>query len=93
VIVDENGDEVADQLINPIHELEAPEKERYAVVLKRHDGIDQLPPASFLVRSGEPASGAVTAIGTSSGHTLVRGHAERRREHRARPRPRSTPEV
>jgi hypothetical protein len=55
VIVDENGNEVADQLIDPIYELETPEEERYAVVLKRHDAIDQLPPASFLFRSGEPA--------------------------------------
>jgi hypothetical protein len=55
VIVDEYGNEVADQLINPIRELETPEEERYAVVLKRHDASDQLPPASFLFRSGEPA--------------------------------------
>jgi hypothetical protein len=56
LIVDEIGNEVADQLINhPIRELETPEDERYAVVLKRHDGSDQLPPASFLFRSGEPA--------------------------------------
>jgi hypothetical protein len=55
VIVDENGNEVADQLINPIRELETPEEERYAVVLKRHDANDQLTPASFLFRSGEPA--------------------------------------
>jgi hypothetical protein len=55
VIVDEYGNEVADQLINPIRELETPEDERYAVVLKRHDASDQLPPASFLFRSGEPA--------------------------------------
>jgi hypothetical protein len=31
VIVDQHGNEVADQLINPIHELETPEEERYAV--------------------------------------------------------------
>jgi hypothetical protein len=37
VIVDENGNEVADQLINPIRELETSKEERYAVVLKRHD--------------------------------------------------------
>jgi hypothetical protein len=37
VIVDEHGNEVADQLINPIRELEMPEEERYAVLLKRHD--------------------------------------------------------
>ena len=55
VIVDENGNEVADQLINPVREVETPEEERYAVLLKRHDGSDQLPPASFLFRSGEPA--------------------------------------
>jgi hypothetical protein len=55
VIVDENGNQVADQLINPIRELETPEEERYAVVLKRHDAGDQLPSASFLFRSGEPA--------------------------------------
>jgi hypothetical protein len=55
VIVDENGYEVADQLIDPIRELDTPEEERYAVVLKRHDASGQLPPASFLFRSGEPA--------------------------------------
>ena len=54
-IVDENGYEVADQLINPIRELETPEEERYAVVLKRHDASGELPPVSFLFRSGEPA--------------------------------------
>ena len=55
MIVDENGNEVADQLIDPIHELETPEEERYAVVLKRRDSNGELPPASFLFRSGEPA--------------------------------------
>ena len=55
VILDENGNEVADQLIDPIRELETPEEERYAVVLKRHDANGELPPASFLFRSGEPA--------------------------------------
>jgi hypothetical protein len=55
VIVDENGNEVADQLIDPIRELETPEEERYAVVLKRRDANGELPPASFLFRSGEPA--------------------------------------
>lgn len=55
VIVDENGNEVADQLINPIHELETPEDERYAVVLKRHDPTGVPQPVSFLFRSGEPA--------------------------------------
>ena len=55
VIVDENGNEVADQLINPIHELETPEEERYAVLLKRHDASGVPQPVSFLFRSGEPA--------------------------------------
>jgi hypothetical protein len=54
-IVDENGYEVADQLIDPIRELETPEEERYAVVLKRHDTSGELPHVSFLFRSGEPA--------------------------------------
>ena len=54
VILDENGNEVADQHIDPIRELETPEEERYAV-LKRHDANGELPPASFLFRSGEPA--------------------------------------
>jgi hypothetical protein len=55
VIVDENGNEVADQLIDPIRELETPEEERFAVVLKRQNASGQLPPTSFLFRSGEPA--------------------------------------
>ena len=55
VIVDANGHEVADQLLDPIRELGTPQEERYAVVLKRHDASGQLPPASFLFRSGEPA--------------------------------------
>jgi hypothetical protein len=55
VIVDENGNEVADQLIDPIRELETPEEERYAVVLKRRDASGELPPVSFLFLSGEPA--------------------------------------
>ena len=55
VIVDENGNEVADQLIDPIRELETPEEERYAVLLKRRDPNGEMPPASFLFRSGEPA--------------------------------------
>ena len=55
VIVDENGNEVADQLIDPIRELDTPEEERYAVVLKRRDANGEMPPASFLFRSGEPA--------------------------------------
>jgi hypothetical protein len=55
VIVDETGNEVADQLLDPIRELETPEEERYAVVLKRHGANGELPPVSFLFRSGEPA--------------------------------------
>jgi hypothetical protein len=55
VIVDENGLEVADALIDPIRELETPKEERYAVALKRHDTSGELPPVSFLFRSGEPA--------------------------------------
>jgi len=55
VIVDETGNEVADQLLDPIRELETPEEERYAVVLKRRDGSGALPPVSFLFQSGEPA--------------------------------------
>lgn len=54
-IVDENGNEVADQLIDPVRELDTPEEERYAVVLKRHGENGELPPVSFLFRSGEPA--------------------------------------
>jgi len=54
VIVDANGLEVADALIDPIRELETPQEERYAVVLKRHDPSGELPPVSFLFRSGEP---------------------------------------
>jgi hypothetical protein len=55
VIVDENGNEVADQLIDPVRELDTPEEERYAVLLKRHGENGELPPISFLFRSGEPA--------------------------------------
>ena len=55
VIVDENGREVADALVDPIRELETPKEERYAVVLKRHDPSGELQPVSFLFRSGEPA--------------------------------------
>ena len=55
VIVDEKGLEVADALLDPIRELETPQEERYAVVLKRHDPSGELPPVSFLFRSGEPA--------------------------------------
>jgi hypothetical protein len=55
VIVDANGHEVADQLLDPVHELETPQEERYAVVLRRHDTSGELPPVSFLFRSGEPA--------------------------------------
>jgi hypothetical protein len=55
VIVDENGNEVADQLIDPIRELETPEEKRYAVVLKRQDANGVPQPVSFLFRSGEPA--------------------------------------
>jgi hypothetical protein len=53
--VDEHGNEVADQLIAPIRELDTPEEERYAVALKRRDETGDLPPVSFLFRSGEPA--------------------------------------
>lgn len=55
MIVDENGLEVADALIDPIRELETSREERYAVVLKRHDRSGELSPVSFLFRSGEPA--------------------------------------
>jgi hypothetical protein len=55
VIVDETGNEVADQLLDPIRELETPEEERYEVVLKRRDESGALPPVSFLFHSGEPA--------------------------------------
>ncbi|HET7928683.1 MAG TPA: hypothetical protein VFM40_03950 [Actinomycetota bacterium] len=54
-IVDEIGNEVADQLIDPIRELETPEEERYAVVLKRPDANGVPQRVSFLFRSGEPA--------------------------------------
>ena len=47
--------QVADQLLDPIRELETPEEEQYAVVLKRRDGSGALPPVSFLFHSGEPA--------------------------------------
>jgi hypothetical protein len=57
VIVDANGHEVADQLLDPIRELETPQEERYAVVLKRHDTSGELPPVSFLFRSGLFRSG------------------------------------
>ena len=43
VIVDANGHEVADQLLDPIRELGTPQEERYAVVLKRHDTSGELP--------------------------------------------------
>jgi hypothetical protein len=55
VIVDANGHEVADQLLDPVRELETPQEERYAVVLRRHGTNGELPPVSFLFRSGEPA--------------------------------------
>lgn len=55
VIIDENGNEVADQLIDLVSELDAPEQERYAVLLKRREANGELPPVSFLFRSGEPA--------------------------------------
>jgi hypothetical protein len=55
VILNEAGNEVADQLLDPIRELETPEEERYAVVLKRHNASGALPPVSFLFLSGEPA--------------------------------------
>jgi hypothetical protein len=55
VIVDENGNEVADQLMDPVRELDTSEEERYAVLLKRHGANGELPPISFLFRSGEPA--------------------------------------
>ena len=48
------GNEVADQLLDPIRELETPEEERYAVVLKRHGANGELPPVSFIFQSGEP---------------------------------------
>src|SRR4029453_13249039 len=56
-VVDANGYEIADQILDPVRELETPEEERYAVVLKRHDTSGALPPVSFLFRSGEPALG------------------------------------
>jgi hypothetical protein len=55
VIVDEDGNEVADALIDPIRELETPEEKRYAVVLKRQDANGLPQPVSFLFRSGDPA--------------------------------------
>lgn len=55
MIVDENGLEVTDALIDPIRELETSQEERYAVVLRRHDRSGELSPVSFLFRSGEPA--------------------------------------
>lgn len=55
MIVDEDGLEVADALIDPIRELETSQEERYAVVLRRHDRSGELSPVSFLFRSGEPA--------------------------------------
>jgi hypothetical protein len=44
VIVDETGNEIADQLLDPIPELETPVEERYALVLKRRDASGALPP-------------------------------------------------
>jgi hypothetical protein len=55
LIVDENGNEAADAFLDPIHELDTPEEERYAVVLERRDATDGLKPVWFLFRSGEPA--------------------------------------
>jgi hypothetical protein len=55
VIVDETGNEVADQQLDPIRELETPEEKRYMVLLKRRDASGALPPVSFLFSSGEPA--------------------------------------
>ena len=55
VIVDETGNEVADQLLDPVRELETPEEERYQVVLRRRNASGALPPVPFLFRSGEPA--------------------------------------
>ena len=55
VIVDETGDEVADQQLDPIRELETSEEERYSVVLRRRNENGALPPISFLFHSGEPA--------------------------------------
>ena len=55
VIVDETDNEVADQLLDPIRELETPEEEQYTVELRRRDASGALPPVSFLFRSGEPA--------------------------------------
>ncbi len=52
-IVDTNGVEVADASIDPIHELETPEEEKYTVVLDRADGSGTS--VSFLFLSGEPA--------------------------------------
>ena len=55
VLVDENGLEIADSLIDPIRELETAKEERYAVVLKLHDSRGEPQQVSFLFRSGEPA--------------------------------------
>jgi hypothetical protein len=55
VVVDENGDEVADALVDPICELDSPAEARYAVVLRRCGPSGALQPVSFLFRSGEPA--------------------------------------
>jgi hypothetical protein len=41
--------------IDPVRELDTREEERYAVLLKRHGANGELPPVSFLFRSGEPA--------------------------------------
>ena len=43
VIVDENGNEVADAAHQPIRELETSKEERYAVVLKRQDANGGFP--------------------------------------------------
>ena len=55
VIVDDTGNEVADQQLDPIRELETHEEKRYMVLLKRRDASGALPPVSFLFSSGEPA--------------------------------------
>jgi len=55
VVIDDNGNELADTLIDPMRELETTEEARYALVLRRHGPSGELPPVSFLFRSGEPA--------------------------------------
>ena len=79
VIVDETGNQVADQLLDPIRELETPEEKRYTVLLKRREASGALPPVSFLFSSGEPALACRTSTAAASGRAVDRLSAARGR--------------